>query len=302
MEDKLTYSTRVYTDIQGVEQLKSSYTSDPNAAKKEIAKQFESILMQMVLHSMRDANKVYDSGLFGSNQMEIYQDMFDKQLSLVMSNSSTGFAKLVEKSIDRMTSNQLQRGPAPIISKASNMASDFEPVQTNVMSSQINKRQEGKFSTQEEFVKSLWPMAQAAANMIGAAPEVLLAQVALETNWGKNVLDSTHNLFNIKADNSWKNKSVTVDTLEQKNGVIVKEKASFRRYGSFSDSFSDYVDFLKQNDRYSSALNKASDPKQFVHALQDSGYATDHAYADKIMKIYSSSHFQNIVEKVKQAI
>ncbi len=39
--------------------------------------------MQLVLKSMRDAGKAFSSGLFGSDQMDLYQDIFDKQLSFI---------------------------------------------------------------------------------------------------------------------------------------------------------------------------------------------------------------------------
>ena len=82
--------------------------------------------------------------------------------------------------------------------------------------------------------------------------------------------------------------------------MLVKAKSAFRSYSSYLDSFLDYVKFLRQNDRYSKALNKAPDPEQFVHALQDAGYATDQHYAHKILKIFSSHSFQHLIEKVKK--
>jgi flagellar protein FlgJ len=166
--------------------------------------------------------------------------------------------------------------------------------------------EEKGFSSPEEFVRKLWPLAKFTASFIGGDPEILLAQAALETHWGKNILpsdkgNSSHNLFNIKADNSWAHKTATVASLEQKNGVLVKEKSLFRSYSSYYDSFLDYANFLKQNNRYADALNKALNPEQFVHALQNAGYATDGDYADKILKIFSSPTFKHLIAKVKQA-
>lgn len=312
--------TRVYTDIQGLKELQ--YQADSPEAKQEVAQQFEALLVQMMMHSMRDANKAFagDNGLFGSQAMDMYQDMFDKQMSLSMSNANLGFAKMVEENIDRMQSGvgsgEVLPGEAlfkddrisptintealPVVSQA-NVLQQLNTVQS---AAPAQKTQES-FATQEEFVKKLWPSAKAAANFIGTTPEILLAQAALETNWGKNVLpqgktDSSHNLFNIKADNSWNDQVVHADSLEQRNGVLVKEKSRFRSYGSYDESFNDYANFLKQNDRYAGALNKAPHPEQFVYALQDAGYATDQHYAHKIMKIFSSHNFQDMVTKAKQ--
>ena len=73
--------------------------------------------------------------------------------------------------------------------------------------------------------------------------------------------------------------------MEFKDGVAKPEKASFRAYGSFSDSLNDYVSFLQDNPRYRQALNKVDDPQQYFEAIQQAGYATDPNYADKIMSV-----------------
>lgn len=98
--DKIAYDTRIYTDLQGLKRLQ--YEKDGVAAKKEVSQQFESLFMQMVFHSMRDANKALASDLFGGQQMEMYQDMFDKQLSLMLPKGGLGLAELIEKNIDQM--------------------------------------------------------------------------------------------------------------------------------------------------------------------------------------------------------
>lgn len=318
MDDKVALNSKIYTDIQGLQQLRYNYKMDQSGVKKEVAQQFESILMQMVMTSMRNANKAFESGLYGSSQMEMYQDLFDKQLSLIMSNSNTGFAKVVEKFIDQTNGGTKE----PVQDKiAENYTRSIEQQDRTlrptveskkaandliVTNNPLNEHKKEQFKTPEDFVNKLWSSAKYAAGIIGTSPEVLIAQAALETSWGKNILphgenksQSSHSLFNIKADPSWNSKVTTMDTLEEKNGVLVKEKSSFRSYDSYSDSFVDYVNFLKDNKRYSESLNKASDPKQFVHALQDAGYATDSHYAHKILKIFSSPVFQNLVTKIK---
>lgn len=76
---------------------------DPGAAK-EVAKQFESLFMQMVLKSMRDA--VPREGLFDSNASRLYESLHDQQLSLQLGGGrGLGLAAMIER--------QLTRGPAP---------------------------------------------------------------------------------------------------------------------------------------------------------------------------------------------
>lgn len=150
-----------------------------------------------------------------------------------------------------------------------------------------------RFESPAEFVESLMPLAEKAAKALGVAPTVLLAQAALETGWGKFVTrdtasgKSSFNLFNIKADSRWDGDAVQVQTLEYRGGVPEKEQARFRAYGSYADSFADYVDFLQSNPRYQQALEQAEDPNRFVRELHSAGYATDPEYANKIERIFN---------------
>lgn len=316
MNSNFIPSTRVYTNIQDLKQLE--YKSNSPETKKEVAQQFEAIFIQMVLSSMRDANKAFSSDLFGSNQMEMYQDIFDKQLALVMSNKGVGFAELVEKNIDRqqgvpsnnevyghVTPDTLGQVALPPHTVSQDQIYDVLQDEKDRKKPDVQSQAvDSVFGSPEEFMKKLWSSAKLAAGVIGAAPEILLAQAALETNWGRKVIPygknaSTHNLFNIKAGTNWTAPTSTVDSYEDRDGALVKEKSNFRSYGTYLESFFDYVNVLKQNDRYKETLSKASDPAEFVSALQKAGFATDHQYAEKIMNIFMSPTFQNWVSKLK---
>ncbi|MBO1352251.1 MAG: glucosaminidase domain-containing protein, partial [Hormoscilla sp. GUM202] len=71
------------------------------------------------------------------------------------------------------------------------------------------------------------------------------------------------------------------------DGVAVKKHAVFRSYESFTDSFNDYVDFLKNSPRYQDAINQAANPAGFLQGLQEAGYATDPNYASKAISLVS---------------
>jgi len=146
------------------------------------------------------------------------------------------------------------------------------------------------FSSADEFVNTMLPMAKEAAERIGVDPRYLVAQAALETGWGKSVMraqdgSSSHNLFGIKAGNSWKGDSARAITSEFRNGEMVKETAQFRSYDSYKDSFHDLVTLLQTNNRYQDVVKSADNPEQFVRELQKAGYATDPDYASKISQI-----------------
>lgn len=148
-----------------------------------------------------------------------------------------------------------------------------------------------RFESPEEFVEKLMPLAEKVAGELGVDPRVLLAQSALETGWGRSMVRSpdgsnSNNLFNIKADRRWDGDSAQVSTLEFRNGVAQREKASFRSYENYEDSFRDYVNFLKNSPRYQMAIESAGDPYDYVRQLQEAGYATDPKYAEKIQNIF----------------
>ena len=149
------------------------------------------------------------------------------------------------------------------------------------------------FDSPQAFVESLTPLASQIGASMGVDHKALIAQAALETGWGKHISQdssgkSSFNLFNIKADHRWSGDTVTVSTLEYRDGVAVREKASFRAYGSYEESFKDYLQFISESPRYQQALQRGDNGHEYAKALQVAGYATDPAYADKISNILVS--------------
>jgi len=157
-------------------------------------------------------------------------------------------------------------------------------------------RDDGRVRWQEpsSFIQELMPHARAAAARLGVEPQVLIAQSALETGWGKHLPvgedgRASMNLFGIKAHGGWSGDKTVASTLEFEGGAMVRKNEAFRTYGSIRAAFDDYVDFLQTNPRYSEALKHAGDSERFVQELQKAGYATDPQYADKIMSILRDS-------------
>ena len=158
----------------------------------------------------------------------------------------------------------------------------------------------------QDFIRDIWEHAVDAAGKLGVDPRVLVAQSALETGWGKKIIrtgsgSSSFNLFGIKAGEEWQGDAATVRTLEFRDGVAALEKAAFRVYDSLAGSFEDYVDFLSGNPRYRSALDNAPDSAAFLHGLQDAGYATDPAYAAKIMRIVNADTYSDVFSELKNS-
>ncbi|MCK4708171.1 MAG: rod-binding protein, partial [Gammaproteobacteria bacterium] len=69
-----------YNDFDSLSRLRIDARKDSEAALQEVAKQFESIFVQMMIKSMREASVPLQGELFHDNQTEAYTDMYDKQL------------------------------------------------------------------------------------------------------------------------------------------------------------------------------------------------------------------------------
>lgn len=169
------------------------------------------------------------------------------------------------------------------------------------------KKQTVGFDSPDDFITQIWQFAKKASSKIGLNPAVMVAQSALETGWGKHIIEdnngeSSFNLFNVKAHRDWQGEKAAHSTLEFEQGLPVKKVEPFRVYNSFSESFDDFVSFLKGNNRYQDALDSTNKPETFLKNLQQAGYATDPNYADKIIKILNSDKFKNVIGTLESTV
>lgn len=323
-----TENASVYTDFNGLAKLKQGAREQTPEAIKEVAKQFESVFLSMVLKSMRQA-KLAD-GALDNNQSEFYRDMYDQQMAIHLAGEpGVGLADLIAQQLTPKQKNdeeeKMQAGdylnlalgggshavvrPQHVVNNTAATGQPLDESGLNRLQESLDRLEQSQQSMEiaeqigsasgrgdinkQIFMSQLLPHAQQAANELGVDANVLLAQAALETGWGKAVIKndqgkSSFNLFNIKADRSWDGNQTRVSTLEYRDGVARKEMAGFRSYESYKQSFDDYVNFIKSNPRYSEALKKTDNAAQYVCELQKAGYATDPRYAEKIMSIYNS--------------
>ena len=76
-------------------------------------------------------------------------------------------------------------------------------------------------------------------------------------------------------------------------------RARFRAYTDVASSFDDYAALLADNPRYRTVSGHGNDTAGFARALQDSGYATDPQYADKISRIADSPLMRTVTRELK---
>ena len=296
---------RFVLDGKATADLRNKIKQDPQAGLKEAAQQFEGMLLQMVLKSMREATP--QDGMMNSDQTRFFTSIFDQQLAQNLSTQGKlGFARLIEQQLGRnlasgkldvnasslevlqqsLVERQAASSAGQYVGGGAERVRSAPPV---VMESSTGGIPAGA----GEFVNRIWPHAVDAAKSLGVPPQFLVAHAALETGWGKSEIRSaegspSYNLFGVKAGRSWQGASVEVPTTEYVNGVAQSTRDKFRVYGSYSESFRDYANLLRNNPRFSNVLGQ-QDGTQFARSLQQSGYATDPMYADKLGRIINGT-------------
>lgn len=300
-----------YLDTNSLNKITQLSRKDNDAALKEVAKQFEALFLQQMLKTMRDTNQIFaEDNPMNSSEMQFHQEMLDQQMVLnLASGKGMGLAELFYRQMSPEYGKKSHIGgdlslserkifdrkpdatPAALLGEGKVLANDNEVSKS--LPFYANETIKAPTKTAEEFVAGLMPYAQEAAKELNLDPDVLIAQAALETGWGKFVIkdrdgNSSFNLFNIKAGESWPGKKVSVSTLEYENGVAQKQQASFRSYDSYAESFADYIKLISNNPRYEKAKSLAQDAASYLDALQEGGYATDPNYADKIKSLLKS--------------
>lgn len=308
-----TANANTYSDSNGLAALKK----DPNSpqALRAVAQQVDALFMQMMLKSMRDASAA--SGESDSNEMSMYQDMFDKQIALTMSqHQGLGLGSLLTRQISSQAAAAL---PAPSDSKrttgtsaaaaaATGASSVGRTVPTSPMPvgpapsrgvpakgtpSGTAAPPTSMTQSASDFVDQVLPTLRVAAQSLGLNPLGLLAQAALETGWGKRMPRTADgrlslNLFGIKADENWAGARATARTVEYSGGTASLKHTAFRAYGSIEESVKDFANLLQNSPRYRQALNAGADAHGFVQSMGGSGYATDPEYGNKLSEILNS--------------
>ena len=285
----------LFADAQSLATLKREAAAHNPQALKAAARQFESLFLDMMLKSARAAN--FKDPLFGSSQSRFYQDLYDQQLSIQLSKTHTfGLAEMLVQQLRRQWSGSGGSSPSATgaVTAAAPAAGGAPQVRSEPAGSPAASTAKAVSPEQQSaFARSVWPDAERAAQQLGVSPVGLVAQAALETDWGRSLPrtaagQTSNNLFGIKATRLWRGASVQSATEEYVKGSPVAVQAPFRAYGSCAECFQDYANLLSSNPRYAAALGTGNNVGAFASALQQGGYATDPNYAHKLTAIAAS--------------
>ena len=253
--------------------LRARAATDPKAAIKMAAKQFEAIFMQQLMKSMRESS--LGTGMLENSGTQMGTEMLDTQLSNKMSGMPGGLADVIARQLERQMSSVV---PSTTSSGAAAAPAKVSSVKPN----------------QEEFLRMHNEAAAGAEAETGIPATFMVAQAAHESGWGRREIKnadgtSAHNLFGIKAGAGWTGKVAQVMTTEVVDGQPRKVMAKFRAYASYDESFRDYANLMKNNPRYAKVVAAGNNAQGFAQGLQRAGYATDPAYADKLTRVINTA-------------
>lgn len=248
--------------------LRTTAAKDPKQAIKEVAKQFESLFMQELMKSMRQATM--SSGMLDNEGTKLGTEMMDTEFAGKMSGLKGGLADAIARQLER------QMGSASTAQRLTQTTPLRAPASAG------------------EFVAAHTEAAKKAEARSGIPATFMVAQAAHETGWGRRAIrmadgSNSFNLFGIKADANWKGPVARITTTEVVNGQPQKMVQNFRAYSSYDESFTDYARLMKTSPRYRDVVARADDAKQFAQGLQRAGYATDPAYADKLGRVINTT-------------
>lgn len=218
-------SSQLAIDSQHIEKLRHQSKQDPQAGLQQAAKQFEALLVNMMLKSMREATP--KEGLFDNEQSRFYTQMLDQQLAQNLTDKGIGLAEMIvqqlAQSIDETAGPETASGETgplwkppinsddpPLITLTpaaqkdllsqfwananhSNIKPTFSGVSPAVLTERLATIKAGNTASSSEttgqsreFVSEILPHARKIAQETGIPERFMIAQAALETGWGRH--------------------------------------------------------------------------------------------------------------------
>jgi len=292
------------------QQVRKQKAAGSEQTEVEVARQFEALLIGQLLNQTRQASEASGMSFFDSPQTQMVQSLGDAQLAQQLATPGIGLAQALLAQMRRAASNVLgaeattgAHAPKPV-AQTSRLPQRVAPAATRPREATsitehvatLTQKAQAVVSTIREapqhihaFVARIAQAAHVAARQSGVPAKLILSQAALESGWGRREIRHangapTHNVFGIKASPGWTGKVAHVDTTEYVNGQARRVTQAFRAYDSYDAAFADYARLIGKAPRYRS-VQQAATPEDAARCVQQAGYATDPAYADKLIAI-----------------
>ncbi len=151
--------------------------------------------------------------------------------------------------------------------------------------------------THTDFISRLSRPVMQASKKYHLYGSVMMAQAALESDWGTSELAAqANNYFGVRGD--YEGQSVTLPTSEEgSNGLMVGTVAQFKAYPTLAASINDYAQVLRDGTTWNPFLYQEAwreNATSYVSATKTlaSSYATDSSYSEKLNHIIETYDLQ----------
>lgn len=294
MIDSTNLSGKLALDANNLDRLKRAAHDNSPAALKAAASQFEALFVNMMLKSMRAATP--QDGPFDNEQSRTFTAMLDQQLSQDIASRGIGLADVLARQLSRVSGLGQADAPLPPAimrpppAPARSASASPLGIAAAAVEQAASKIARGVSDTVQAFRDTMARHAESASRASGIPASFMMGQAALESGWGRRQItgsDGTpsYNLFGIKATGGWQGKVVETVTTEYIDGKPQKRVEKFRAYDSYAESFQDFARLISNSPRYEKVMANLDDVQRYAGAIQNAGYATDPAYADKLVSV-----------------
>jgi peptidoglycan hydrolase FlgJ len=276
-------ATPLAGDARALASLRARAGSEPQAAAREAARQFEALFMNELMKSMRASTMKAEGDSAGA---ALGTEMLDAQWAMQMSGQRGGLSEAITKHLERQMGMAPGPIPVPMSVPVPGPAALTAPRPTAMGPLQATNTKNNSPVGQAvqpllkpapaleapvrlpqrsaaAFVQQHSAAAERAQQQTGVPAAFMVAQAAHETGWGRKEIrhadgSPSYNLFGIKAGGSWKGAVAETTTTEYVGGQPRRGVAAFRAYNSYAESFADYAQMLKTSPRYQGALQAAT--------------------------------------------
>jgi LysM repeat protein len=140
--------------------------------------------------------------------------------------------------------------------------------------------------TAEQYIAQFKDAAISDMKKSGVPASITMAQGMFESDYGNSALASiAKNHFGVKCHKDWGGDTYYMDD--------DAPNECFRKYNSVEESYDDHSNFLRTRDRYKFLFDLSiTDYKGWAKGLKQAGYATNPAYADKLIEIIERYNLQ----------
>ena len=217
-----------------------------------------------------------------------YQPRLRNRIVSIQESNSDTIADSVQDTWSKQTTHIK---PVQEIVQAKTVSEQIPQDTTELEQQTHTKKTESKngkiYTNPQDFVKDMTEAYTKALTARGISTDyakMLVAQDALESNWGKSSLAKDFNFGGIKAVRGTPFVEKETKEYDSKKGMY-RTKSRFRKFNSLDDYVNYKIDLLSGK-RYQAFTG---DPSQFYSRIKAGGYATDPNYVEKLLNIYNSS-------------